>query len=91
MFEEAYKVRPVLNEGHLLHLYRYIRANPVIHGIVDHVADWSYSNCLEQASERRGTLVDREFVAAHFADAVAYRAFVAAHRLPPDLDYLKEW
>jgi hypothetical protein len=32
LFEGAYKVEPVLDEGHLLHLCRYIHANPVVHG-----------------------------------------------------------
>jgi len=95
LFEGVYKVRPVLDDGHLLHLCRYIHANPVIHGIVDHVADWPYSNYLEWVGERPGTLVDRDLIGAHFPDAGAYRAFVAeyiATRLPPaGLDYLKEW
>lgn len=95
LFEGVYKVRPVFDEGHLLHLCRYIHANPVIHGIVDHVADWPYSNYLEWVGERPGTLVDRAFVSAHFCNADAYRDFVAKYiatrRLPEGLGYLKEW
>jgi len=84
----------VLDEDHLLHLCRYIHANPVIHGIVDDVADWPYSNYLEWTGERPGTLVDRDLITAHFRNADAYRDFVAdyaRHCLPAGLDYLKEW
>jgi putative transposase len=95
LFEGTYKVRPVLEEAHLLHLCRYVHANPVIHGIVDHVADWPYSNYLEWVGERPGTLIDRDFVEARFHSADDYRAFVADYiatrRLPDVLDYLQEW
>lgn len=94
-FEGPYKVRPVRDESHLLHLCRYIHANPVIHGIVDDIADWPYANYLEWVGERPGTLIDRDFVEAHFPSAGAYRAFVADYiatrRLPAGLDYLMEW
>jgi len=65
LFEGNYRVRPVDREGYLLHLCRYIHANPVIHDLVDGVADWPYSNYLEWTGEREGTLVDRDFVRAH--------------------------
>jgi hypothetical protein len=88
LFEGTYKVKPVIDEGHLLHLCRYIHANPVIHGIADHVAHWPYANYLEWVGERRGASVDRDFVAAHFPTAGDY---VATRRLPDALGYLKEW
>ena len=95
LFEGAYKVRPVLDEGHLLHLCRYIHANPVLHGITDHVEDWPYTNYLEWVGERAGTLVDRDFVEAHFQSADEYRAFVAEYvatrQMPDPLGYLKGW
>jgi len=95
LFEGTYKVKPVIDEGHLLHLCRYIHANPVIHDIVDHVADWPYANYLEWIGKWQGTLIDRDFVAAHFPTADDYRTFVgdyiATRRLPDALGYLQEW
>jgi hypothetical protein len=79
----------VENEPYLLHLCRYIHANPVIHGLVDDVADWPYSNYLEWIGEREGTLVDRDFVRAYYPRANDYREFVAQYiaerRLPDEL------
>lgn len=95
LLEGTYKVKPVLEQNHLLHLCRYIHANPVIHGLVEHLADWPYSNYPEWIGERPGTLFDRDFVAAHFPNAGDYQAFVAdyiaARRLPDVLGYLEDW
>ncbi len=44
LFEGNYRVILVEQEAHLLHLSRYIHANPVIHGLVVDVANWPYSN-----------------------------------------------
>ena len=79
LFEGSYRVIPVEEDPYLLHLCRYIHANPVIHGLVDEVADWPYSNYLEWTGERAGTLVDRDFLQAHFPDPEAYKAFVAEY------------
>ena len=86
----------VEQEAYLLHLCRYIHANPVIHGLVADIAEWPYSNYLEWIGERDGTLVDREFVRAHFPTADSYREFVLAYlidrRLPKELEaYLRDW
>ena len=79
----------ITEEAHLLHLCRYIHANPVKDGLVADPAEWSYSNYLEWIGERAGTLVDREFVRAHFPAPELYRAFVADYlierRLPEEL------
>jgi REP element-mobilizing transposase RayT len=96
LFEGMYKVKRLKNQSHLLHLCRYIHANPVKHGIAPHVDDWPYSNYLEWTGERNGTLVDRDFVREHFPSPERYRAFVADYlagcRLPKALEgYLKEW
>jgi putative transposase len=95
LFEGQYKVKVVEQDGYLLHLCRYIHANPAIHGLVHDVGAWPYSNYLEWIGERAGTLVDRGFVQAHFGTADRYRAFVAEYlatrRLPETLGYLKSW
>ena len=81
LFEGPFHAIPVTTESHLFHLCRYIHANPVTHGLVDHPADWPYSNCLEWIGERNGSLFDPSFVNSHFPQPDAYRKFV--------LDYLR--
>jgi putative transposase len=96
LFEGSYKVALVNNESYLLHLCRYIHANPVKHGLVTDVAAWPYSNYLEWVGERNGTLVDHDFVQEHFPVPEGYRAFVLDYlrerELPRGLTvYLREW
>jgi hypothetical protein len=96
LFEGNDRVKPVEVERVLLHLCRYIHANPVIHGLVDYVAGWPYSNDSEWVGEREGTWVDAEFVQAHFPATGQVRAFVAEwiadRRLPDALAmYLRTW
>jgi putative transposase len=82
LFEGHYKVKPVESETQLLNLCRYIHANPVLHGIVQRLEDWPYSNYLEWIGSRDGTLVDRDFIEIYFETPAAYRAYVE--------DYLAE-
>ena len=82
LFEGNYKVRWVQDTTYLLHLCRYIHANPAADGLVVDPADWPYSNYLEWIGERDSALVDREFIRQHFRSAEEYRRFV--------LDYLEE-
>jgi putative transposase len=81
LFEHRFQAKAIKNENHLLHLCRYIHTNPVKDGLVADVADWPYSNYLEWVGERKGTLLDRNFVRDHFTDEADYKAFV--------LDYLR--
>ena len=96
LFEGNYKATPVQDETHLLHLCRYIHANPVKHGLVADLAEWPYSNYLEWIGERDGTLIDRDFVQDHFASPQSYQEFVFDYlierKLPRELDaYLSAW
>ena len=96
LFEGNYKALAVTEEAHLLHLCRYIHANPAKDGLVADVAGWPYSNYLEWVGERAGTLVDRAFVRAYFPTPEHYRAFVADYlayrRLPEEVaGYLAAW
>ena len=96
LFQGSYRVLPVEAEGYLLHLCRYIHANPVLHGLVDDLADWPYSNYLEWIGEREGTLVDHDFVRTHLPQPQSYHAFVADYladrRLPDELAaHLRDW
>jgi REP element-mobilizing transposase RayT len=82
LFEGPYKVVPVEDEGHLLHVCRYIHANPVTHGLVAEVEAWPYANYLEWIGQRAGTLVDHAFVRDHFPSPAAYREFVEDYLRP---------
>jgi putative transposase len=78
LFEDNYKVKPILRTAHLLHLCRYIHGNPVKDGLVADPADWPYSNYLEWVGQRRGRLYNPDFVRTNFSSPQEYRAFVIA-------------
>jgi len=85
LFEDNYKVKPVVKSSHLLHLCRYIHGNPVKDGLVADPADWPYSNYLEWTGQRDGKLYDPEFVLMNFSSGEKYRAFVVKNLLGRDL------
>lgn len=76
LFQGAYKVKRIESGTHLVHLCRYIHANPVKDGLVDLVEDWQYSNYLEWIGQRDGSLVTPEFIEDHFPDPGDYVSFV---------------
>jgi putative transposase len=76
LFESRYKAALIENSSHLLHLYRYIHANPVKDGMVETIEQWPYSNYLEWIRLRDGKLVDREFIDDHFGSVHEYKTFV---------------
>jgi len=76
LFESSYKAAVVEDEAHLLHLCRYIHANPVKDGLVTDPVEWPFSSYPEWMNLRSGTLVDRAFVDAHFSSPSRYRDFV---------------
>ncbi|MDK1079910.1 MAG: hypothetical protein QGD88_00370 [Anaerolineae bacterium] len=47
LFKGAFRAKPITNSKHLLHLCRYIHANPVKDELATDTADWPYSNYLE--------------------------------------------
>lgn len=96
LFEGRYKAIHVDKDTYLLHLCRYIHANPVKDGLVSRLEEWSYSNYHEWIGARDGTLVDQAFVWEHFPAAQTYRQFVLDYlagldRLPEGIEaYLLE-
>ena len=76
LFERRYQAKLVKNNAHLLHLCRYIHANPVKDGLVEHPEDWPYSNYLEWVGKRNGSLKDAAFIQAHFKSPEDYQTFV---------------
>jgi hypothetical protein len=91
LFEGPYRAVHVDWEGYLLHVCRYIHANPVKHGWVDDLVRWPYSNYHEWTGARNGTLVDRVFVQEQFGTGAAYARFVQEYldglaRLPQGIE-----
>ena len=76
LFERRYQSKHIKQDSHLLHLCRYIHANPVVDGVVERPEDWQYSNYREWVGLRKGKLVDWEFVRENFHSAASYREFV---------------
>ncbi|MBX3057516.1 MAG: transposase [Anaerolineae bacterium] len=95
LFEGPARAIPVTEETYLLHLCRYIHANPVLHGFVPHIKDWPYSNYHEWIGTRNGKLIDHAFVQEHFPQPGAYQEFVREYLLsrrhPEGMEYLNEW
>lgn len=89
LFESRFRAKLVSSTSHLLHLCRYIHANPVKDGFVADPAEWRWSNYLDWIGERNGTLVDREFITSQFGNAAEYKKFlfeyIKSHQLPSDV------
>jgi putative transposase len=89
LFEGRFRAKPIQTSSHLLHLCRYIHGNPVKDGLVANPADWQYSNYLEWIGERKGALVDHEFIKEQFGSAEEYKKFLfeylKSRQLPDDV------
>ena len=81
LFEGNFKPKPVTKDSYLLHLCRYIHANPVKHGLVRCLDDWQYSNYPEWIGIRKGTLVDHTFIDDFFPEPDRYSKFVKDYLL----------
>lgn len=88
LFESRYKAIHIDKSEYLLHVCRYIHANPVKAHLVSHLEDWLYSNFLEWIGNRSGLLVDHQFIRQQFSDRDEYKQFVLAyvddHRVLPE-------
>ena len=80
LFEGRYQAVRVAEEGYVVHLCRYIHANPTKDRLVPLPEEWPYSNYLEWIDMRSGTLVDRSFLRGYFPVVESYRQF--------EMDYL---
>lgn len=96
LFADRYEAIVVSTDDYLLHLCRYIHANPVRHGIAAAVELWPYSNYLGWLEQQPEQIVDRNFVKAHFPSPTHYQAYVRSYlsgqvQLPSGLTtYLNE-
>jgi putative transposase len=92
LFEGRFRAKPIRSTGHLLHLCRYIHANPVKDGLVADPADWSWSNYPDFIGERKGSLIDVQFIKTQFGGEQAYKQFLfhylKSRQLPEDVQRL---
>ena len=92
LFEGRYKAKLVSSNNYLLHLCRYIHANPVKDGLVQNLEEWQFSNYPDWIGERNGKLVDKQFVEEYFPKSSDYVEFVQDYlltrQLPDELSYL---
>ncbi|MFQ5614285.1 MAG: transposase, partial [Anaerolineae bacterium] len=85
LFEGPFQAAYVDDDAYLIHLCRYIHRNPLEAGLVSEPGQWPYSNYLEWVGRRNGSLVDREFVRAHFPRPGEYEQFVLDYTPPQDI------
>jgi putative transposase len=83
LFEERFRAIAIERFDYLLHLCRYVHRNPLEAGLVKHPGQWQFSNYLEWIGQRKGTLVDKEFVHENFPDPSEYEEFVMTY-IPPE-------
>ena len=88
VFQGQSQAKPIQSDAHLRNLCVYIHANPVKDGLVAAPEDWIYSNYLEWLGQRKGTLVDCDFIEEHFGSPAEYQQlathFLKARYLPDD-------
>ena len=89
LFQGQFQAKPIETNSHLLNLCVYIHANPVKDGLVALPEDWIYSNYLEWLGQRKGTLVDQEFIQENFGSPAEYQAlvmeYIKTRYLPDDV------
>ena len=85
LFEGRYHAKYIDTDRYLLHLCRYIHANPVKDGLVGGLDDWDYSNYHEWVGTRQGKLFDPDFVSSYFDTPQDYKNFVLDYLLSRDL------
>jgi REP element-mobilizing transposase RayT len=92
LFEGRFRAIPIHSTSHLFHLCRYIHGNPVKDGLVTDPADWQWSNYLEFIGDRKGSLVDAQFIETQFGGGQAYKQFLfqylRSRQLPEDVQRL---
>ena len=93
LFQGQFQAKPIQTDSHLRNLCIYIHANPVKDGPVAALEDWIYSNYLKWLGQRKGTLVDPQFIQEHFGSPEEYqqlvKQFIQTRYLPQEVrEYL---
>jgi putative transposase len=83
LFEERFRAIAIEKFDYLLHLCRYVHRNPLEAGLVTHPRQWQFSNYLEWIRQRKGSLVNMEFVQENFPNPAEYEEFVMNY-VPPE-------
>ncbi len=77
IFEGRFKAVHVGNDRYLRYLCQYIHANPVKDSVVGQIDAWPFSNYLEWVGQRKGTLIDHDFVEDYFQGPASYQERLA--------------
>jgi REP element-mobilizing transposase RayT len=85
LFQGRAKHILVDNDAYLIHLARYIHYNPVEARLVHLPEKWAYSNYAEWIGQRKGTLMDVEFIKSYFPQPDDYRRFVMDYSIKSKL------
>jgi len=86
LFIPNFKRKPVINDPYFTTLIHYIHANPVHHGFVKDISDWTWSSYHSLLSEKH-TRLKREEVLAWFGGKAA---FSSSHYKPLDRQIILE-
>ena len=76
MLQGRFQSKAVKDDAYLMHLCRYIHANPVVGGLVKDPGDWEHSNFAEWMGSRNSLPYCNDFVQQYFPNPVQYREFV---------------
>ena len=79
VFQGAFKAKLVDKNEYLLYLSRYLHLNPVLAGIADNPATWTFSSYQDYVGLRNGTLSKPDMVLSQFPSRQAYAKFVRAY------------
>ena len=79
VFQGVFKAKLVNKNEYLLHLSRYIHLNPVLAGIADNPASWTFSSYQDYAGLRHGTLSKPDIVLSQLPSHQTYAKFVHAY------------
>ncbi len=76
LFAERFKAIHIDKPEYLAYLCRYLHRNPLRAGLVDRLEKWAFSNYLEFAGLRNGSLFCPTFFESYFSDVETYLDFV---------------
>jgi hypothetical protein len=79
LFEGRFHSVHVDKSAYLLHLCRYIHANPVKAGLAVSPDGCEHSDYRQWVGSEQGGISDQEFIPANFGDGAEYAEFVAAY------------
>jgi putative transposase len=78
LFAGRFRAILVDSDEYLIHLARYVHLNPVAAGLCHKPEEWPYSNYLEWIEQRKGSLINRDWIHSYFPTPQEYINFVEA-------------